>query len=182
MMKSCNLKKDNGSKYLVIVLIIIFAIYIFFNFYASISDLSIKHKTELFDLGLINNEKALYGFSFPEHDKFGKLFRWAGKESELLISVGGKIMIIPVFNPKPDICDDPIHIKIYINGNEVLEFVQTGNELSNIEIEIDKLGFKKNDMINLKFICNKTWSPKDYGFSDDTRVISFALRGIYFID
>jgi len=176
------MKKNNKVSYLVIIFSIIFVIYILFNFYVSTGSLSIEGKTELFGLGLVNNEEMLYGFYFPEYDRFGKLFQWATKESELLLKVKGNVMIIPVFNPKPDLGKDPIHIKIYINEIEVMEHIQKGNELYNIEIDLDNLNIKKNDIINLKFITNKTWSPMDYEFTSDERKLSFAMREIYFID
>ncbi|MBE3092212.1 MAG: hypothetical protein IMZ60_04890 [Actinobacteria bacterium] len=181
-MKGYNIKKNNKLKYLIIVFSIVFVIYVFFNFYVSTGSLSIESKTRLYDLGLVNNEKVLYGFYFPEYDRFGKLFRWSGKESELLLRSQGDTMVIPVFNPKPDLSEDPIHIKIYINGREVMEHIQTGNELFNIEIDLRKINVKKDDIINLKFMCNKTWSPKECGLSDDEREISFAVREINFID
>lgn len=181
-MKRYDIKKNSKEKYLIITFSIIFVIYIFFNFYASTGSLSIENKTKLFDLGLVNNEKVLYGFYFPEYDRFGKLFRWAKKESELLLSVQGGTMVIPIFNPKPGIYEDPIYIKIYINGREVMEHIQTGNELFNIEIDLKKINVKKNDVINLKFLSSKTWSPKEYGLSDDKREISFAVREITFVD
>ena len=150
-MKGYNIKKNNKLKYLIIVFSIVFVIYVFFNFYVSTGSLSVENKTMLFDLGLVNNEKVLYGFYFPEYDRFGKLFRWSGKESELLLRTQGDTMVIPVFNPKPDLSEDPIHIKIYINGMEVMEHIQTGNELYNIEIDLKNINIKKNDIINLKF-------------------------------
>lgn len=176
------MKKNSKEKYLIIIFSIIFVIYIFFNFYASTDSLSIESKTRLYGLGLFNNEKVLYGFYFPEYDRFGKLFRWAGKESELLLSVRGDTMVIPVFNPKPDIEEDPIYIKIYINGKEIMEHIQKDNEIFNIKIDLNEIGVKKNDIINLKFLSNKTWSPKEYEYSDDEREISFAVREINFID
>ncbi len=175
-------KKINSRKYLIILFSIVLVVFIFFNFYASTGSLSIENKTKLFDLGLVNKEKVLYGFYFPEYDRFGKLFRWAKKESELLLSVQGDTMVIPIFNPKPGIYEDPIYIKIYINGREVMEHIQTGNELFNIEIDLSKLNVEKNDIIDLKFVSNKTWSPIEYGLSEDRREISFAVREITFVD
>lgn len=167
---------------LVIIFTVVLTLFVFFNFYTSTGSLSVENRTRLLDLGLVNYEKVLYGFYFPEYDRFGELFRWSGKESELLLEADGNIMIIPVFNPKPDLIEDPICIKIYINETKVMDYVQKGNELFNIQINLNNLDIKKNDIIHVKFESNKTWSPIDYGSSDDKREISFALREIKFAD
>ena len=177
------MKRRNINKYLFIVFIIIFIIYIAFNFYHSINSLSIASKTELYDLGLCNNEFVVYGFSHHEYDRFGKLFRWSEKMSELIVRAEGKdAIVISLFNPKPDIESQHIKIKVFLDDEEIYEIIQAGNEPTDIEIDISGKDIVKGDFINLKFISSESWVPKEYGISDDTREISFALREIKFVD
>ena len=178
-----DIKKSNKNKYLIAVLVIVFVIYIAFNFYHSINSLSIASKTELYDLGLCNNEFVVYGFSHHEYDRFGKLFRWSEIKSELIVKAEGEdVIIISLFNPKPDIESQHIKIKIFLNNEEIYEIIQAGNEPTDIEIDISGKDIVKGDFINLKFVSDKSWVPKDYGISDDTREISFALREIKFVN
>ena len=177
------MKKRNINKYLFIVFIIIFIVYIAFNFYHSINSLSIASKTELYDLGLCNNEFVVYGFSHHEYDRFGKLFRWSERKSELIVKAEGEEkMVISIFNPKPDIESDHIAIEVFLNGDKIYEIIQGGNGAMDVQIDISDKGIEKGDFINLKFVSDKSWVPKDYGISDDEREISFALMEIKFID
>ena len=116
------MKKRNVNKYLFIIFVTIFIVYIAFNFYHSINSLSIASKTELYDLGLCNNEFVVYGFSHHEYDRFGKLFRWSEIKSELIVKAQGEdVIIISLFNPKPDIENRHIKIKVFLNEEEIYE-------------------------------------------------------------
>ena len=80
------------------------------------------------------------------------------------------------------ILQDLVKIKVFLNEEEIYEIIQTGNEPTDIEIDISGKDIEKGDFINLKFISSESWVPKEYGISDDTREISFALREIKFVD
>jgi len=176
-----DIKKSNKNKWLVALIVIVFVIYIAFSIYSSINTLSIENKTVIYNLGLCNNEKAIYGFFPPERDGSGRLFRWVKKESELLVKARGEEkMVISIFNPKPDIESDHITIEVFLNGDNIYEIIQGGNDMTDIQIDISDKGIEKGDFINLKFVSNKSWIPKDYGISDDKREISFALMEIKF--
>jgi len=170
------------KKYFYVFLIVVFIVFIYFSLVSSLGPLSIESRNNNLDLGIYNNEREVYGFTFVEKDAAGSNFRWSARESELLVRVSGGIMIIPVFNSKPDISTNPVRISFFINGVQSYVLNQVKNESHNISINLGEKGIGKNGFVRLSFKSNTSWTPKQYGLSDDTREISFAVKEIYFID
>ena len=181
-MKDYKSKIISKGLFATIIFVVITIIYIMFNLTSSLGFLSIDGRTVLYDLGIYNNERAVYGVSFVERDQYGKMFRWVEDRSEIAVRVRGELMIIQIFNSKPDISSDPVGISVYVNDEEVFKHTQKINDVESFGIDVGKMGFRENDFINLKFISDKSWRPKDYEISDDERNISFALREIIFVD
>jgi len=170
------------KKYFYVFIIIIFIVFIYFNLVSSLGPLSIESRNNNLNLRISNEDKAVYGFSFVEKDAAGDNFRWSAMESELLVRISGSIMVIPVFNGKPDISTNPVRISVFINGVQSYVLNQDKNESINISINLEEKGITAGEFIRVSFKSNISWTPKQYKLSDDTREISFAVKEIYFID
>ena len=173
-------KKSKKEIYLNIIFIIALVVFIAFNVSSTISYFDIDKKTEILDLGPYNYERVLYGFSFLERDQNGRYFRWSEDDSSLMVRVRGEIMFIPVFNARPDIDINPVNIKVYLNSELIAEHRQSQNGLFMIMVNLEKMEIVRNEYIILHFLSDTTWTPKEYGISEDTREISFALGEISF--
>ena len=172
--------KNRKKLYLNILFIIIVIVFIIFNISSTLSYFDIDRKTEILGLEPYNYEKVLNGFSFLERDQNGKYFRWSGDDSSIMVKVRGEIMLVPVFNAKPDIDTDPITLKVYLNDELVAERKQDKNSILMIMIDLRKINIAENEYITLHFLSDSSWTPEEYGISGDTRKISFALSEISF--
>ena len=175
-------KKSKRKIYLNIIFIIAVIAFIAFNIFSTKSYFDIDRKTEILDLEPYNYEKVLYGFSFLERDQNGRYFRWSEDDSNLMVKVRGEIMLIPVFNAKPDIDTNPVNIKVFLNDELVAEHRQSQNGIFMMMVNLGKMEIAQNEYIILHFLSNTIWTPKEYGISEDTREISFALGEISFED
>ena len=90
------------------------------------------------------------GFSFLERDQNGKHFRWSEDDSSLMVKVRGEIMLIQVFNAKPDIDSDPVNIKVFLNDELVTERKQSNNGILMIMIDLGKMNIVENEYIRCR--------------------------------
>lgn len=140
----------------------------------------IDKKTEILNLESYNYERVLYGFYFLERDEDGRYFRWSEDDSSLMVRIRGEIMLIPVFNARPDIETEPVNIKVYLNDELVAEHRQSQNGIFMIMINTEKMNISRDEFITLHFLSDDFWTPKEYGISDDSRQLSFGLGEISF--
>ncbi len=126
-------------------------------------------------------QQKRYGFYVTESldDKLN--FNWMSDyESLLRIRIASTKIAIPIFCYKPNINDDPIRLKIYIDEKLIYNNNINHNNLIYLKINLEKLGYKKdiNQIIDIKFKIDKLWSPG----GQDKRMLGVAVGEVVFLE
>lgn len=126
-------------------------------------------------------QQKRYGFYATESLDSKLNFNWMSDyESLLRIRIASTKIAIPIFCYKPDINNDPINLKIYINEELIYNNNINHNNLIYLKINLEKLGYKKdvNQIIDIKFKIDKLWSPG----GQDKRMLGIAVGEIVFME
>lgn len=161
----------------IIVLVILFSVYIYFNYYSSMNLLSIGEKYEF--LGL--NRQNAYGFYGNEKLEGGLEFNWTEKEALKRVEVKGDKMVIPIFSLKPDMEREAVEVKIFFDNKTADEIILRDNNVRYLRYDIIDMGYKMGEFLDVKFKVDEMWSPADYNLSEDTRKLGIGVGNITFI-
>lgn len=91
-------------------------------------------------------------------------------------------MIIAVFCLKPDIENEFVNFKIFINDEAIDEISLKNSSIKYLEYNIIDMGHKIGETIKVKFIIEKLWSPVEYGESEDARKLGIGVGKIKFAE
>lgn len=138
----------------------------------SFSSLSINGKQDIYSWE--NN----YGF-YDDELIDGKKYRWTNIDASEVIKKEGRIMIIPLRAGNPDIYEDDIFVRLYIDNSLVRILRLKDDNWHDIKINISDI-----DEINITFTISmsRSWSPKGYNMSNDTRDLGVMIGEIRFMD
>jgi len=158
-----------------------FILFIFFSVFLfnSLTTLSINVNQNLYDrkgnyVGWQNN----YGFYKEEISKEGP-FSWAAQDASTVIEKKGDKIIVPIKDAYPEEPDKELSVKIFIDNLLVEKTALDYNKWDNIEIDIPQM---VKDHFTLTLVFNRSWSPKELGINNDTRVFGGQVRKIVFIE
>ncbi len=172
-----NLKKkniysfNNKNKQVLIEkisLFIIIAIFTSSAFVGSVTNLSINVKQVLYDY---NNKYGYYG----EENFEGRVYRWTGPNMSELLDRKGDFIIIPVRAQNPDIDKNTLLVYFYIDNCRLKTIKLNDNNWHEVKIKIPE-----NNMERFTFTIriSRTWNPKEWGLSGDTRDLGI-MQGEY---
>lgn len=157
-----------------LVLILIFSGVHLWN---STRSLSLKNRTQLFDL------KQNFGLYPLEKTEDGREFRWTRGYGGLTIKIKEPVIEIPMLASHPDIGKNPIRVKIYLikdffKEKRLLdEVLLTENSWKTVEYYIPE---EVNRQAILLFKVSRTWNPlKTFG-TPDPRNLGIAVGKINF--
>jgi len=161
----------------IIVLVLLFLIYICFNYF-SVNKLSIEEKNRYFGF----ENQNVYGFYGNEKLEGELEFSWTEKEAVKRVKIENNKMIIAVFCLKPDIENEFVNFKIFINDEAIDEISLKNSSIKYLEYNIIDMGHKIGETIKVKFIIEKLWSPVEYGESEDVRKLGIGVGKIKFAE
>ena len=126
------------------------------------------------DVG-VNNNFGLYAEEGYGEDSP----RWTMKEAHVNYKKEGKRFSIPIKALNPDIYENPLYVKIYIDYNLITEIRLNDDKWHKITIKLPQ-----NDMgrFNATLMCSRDWSPSESGISDDERRLGVMIGAIEFKD
>ena len=139
---------------------------------SSFSNLSINGKQDIYSWE--NN----YGFYNDELIN-GNKYRWTSIDASEVIRKEGRIMIVPLRAGNPDIYKDDIFVRLYIDNSLVRILRIKDDNWHEVEINISDID-KKN--ITFTISSSRSWSPKEYDLSSDTRELGVMIGEIRFVD
>ena len=138
----------------------------------STHSLSLKNRTEKFEL------KQDFGLYDLEKTSDGREFRWTKKNAGVTLKVEKPVISIPVHAAHPDISEKPVKVRIYVvkdffKKKRLLdEIVLSRNIWENYKYSLpDEAG---QDII-LLFKVNRTWNPMETLGAPDPRNLGIAL-------
>jgi O-antigen ligase len=139
---------------------------------SSFSNLSINGKQDIYSW------ENSYGF-YDDEIIDGKKYRWTSIDASEVIRKEGRTMIVPLRAGNPDISKDDIFIRLYIDNSLVRILRLRDHNWHEAEINISGID-KKN--ITFTISSSRSWSPKEYDLSNDTRELGVMIGEIRFID
>lgn len=160
----------------VIIVVILFSVYIYFNYFSSVNLLSIDEKYRF--LGL--NRQNVYGFYDNEKLESGLDFNWTSNKALKRVKIEGNKIIILVFCLKPNIKEEPVTVKIFFDNKMVDEFNIKDHSVRYLRYDIIDMGYKMGEFLDVKFEVDKLWSPTEYDLSEDTRELGIGVGNIVF--
>jgi threonine dehydrogenase-like Zn-dependent dehydrogenase len=164
------IKKISKYNILVISIIIFLLFFIGANTYVSVNYLTAKEKVKRLEL------ENLYGFYEPEEEG-GYTYNWTGEEAAKIVKKKGEVVFLPVGNDKPDIEDEGVELKIFVNNEIKFEGLMDSNEWQVIPINVSSI---EDDYLKIKFIAGDTWKPADLiEGSEDNRNLGIKAGMIY---
>lgn len=169
--------KIKNKTLFIIFLVILFLIYIYFN-YSSVNKLSIEEKNRYFGF----ESQNVYGFYGNEKLEGELEFSWTEKEAVKRVKIEGNEMIIAVFCLKPDIENEFVNFKIFINDEVIDEISLENSNIKYLRYDIVDMGYKVGETLEVKFIVDKQWSPIEYGESEDARKLGIGVGKIKFTE
>ncbi len=157
-----------------IIIILIFS----YNFLgASLGPLSLNIKENVCgwqDKGISNTyglyDEEGYGESSP---------RWTQIDAHINYKKNGEKFVIPLKASNPDIYENPLFVKIYIDNKMVINLKLNDDKWHKLIIKLPS-----NDMskFNLTLVCSRDWVPKEWGISSDSRRLGVMIGAIEFTD
>jgi len=171
------MKTRKNKVLFVIIIVILFSVYIYFNYFSSVNLLSIDEKYRF--LGL--SRQDIYGFYDNERLENGLEFNWTSYEALKEVKIKANKIVIPVFCLKPDIKEEPVTVKISFNDKLVEEFILKDSRIKYLKYNIMDKGYKRGEYLEIKFEVDKLWSPAKYELSEDTRELGIGVGNIEFI-
>jgi hypothetical protein len=161
----------------IIVLVPLFLIYVCFNYF-SVNKLSIEEKNRYFGF----ENQNIYGFYDNERLEGGLEFSWTEKEAVKRVKIEKNKMIIAVFCMKPDIENEFVNFKIFINNEAIDKISLENSSIKYLKYDIVDMGHRIGETIKVKFIVDKLWSPVEYGESEDSRKLGIGVGKIKFAE
>jgi len=161
-------KFDLVQKISLVVIILIFTVSFFVS---SFSNLSINVKQNLY--GWENK----YGF-YEEEISEDKKFRWTNVDASESIEKKGSSMVIPLRAGNPDIYKRAVFARIYVDNFLVKVIRLKDDNWHDIELNLPNI---KREEITLTTAISRSWVPKEWGVSNDTRELGIAVGEIKFI-
>lgn len=161
----------------IIVLVPLLLIFISFNYF-SVNRLSIEEKNRYFGF----EHQNVYGFYGDEKLGGALEFNWTEKEAVKRVRIEKNVMIIAVFSLKPDIENESVNFKIFINDKAIDEITLEDSNIKYLKYNVIDMGYKIGETIKVKFIVDKPWSPVEYGESEDSRELGIGVGEIKFTD
>ena len=161
-------KFDLVQKISLVVIILIFTVSFFVS---SFSNLSINVKQNLY--GWENK----YGF-YEEEISEDKKFRWTNVDASESIEKKGSSMVIPLRAGNPDIYKRAVFARIYIDNFLVKVIRLKDDNWHDIELNLPNI---KREKITLTIAVSRSWIPKEWGISDDSRELGIAIGEIKFV-
>lgn len=165
--KNNRISFDLIDKISLIIIIIVFATS---SFMASFTNLSINIKQNLY--GYENN----YGF-YEEEVLEGKKFRWTGVDASEVIYKNGSIMIIPIRAATPGIHKIPVFVRVYVDNTLIKVLLLRDDLWHDIKLDLPN----DRDKVTLTISAIRSWVPKEWGVSDDTRRLGVMVGDIEFL-
>lgn len=162
------IKLDLAQKISLGVIIIIFTTSLSIS---SFSNLSINVKQNLY--GWENK----YGF-YEEEISEDKKFRWTNVDASESIEKKGSTMIIPLRAGNPNIYKRAVFARIYIDNFLVKVIRLKDDNWHDIELNLPNI---KREKITLTIAVSRSWIPKEWGISDDSRELGIAIGEIKFV-
>lgn len=169
-----------GRKQKIILAICVVAIISVFTYKfteASFTDLSLYIKENICgwsDVG-VNNNFGLYAEEGYGEDSP----RWTMKEAHVNYKKEGQRFSIPLKALNPDIYENPLFVKIYIDYNLMTEIRLNDDKWHKITIKLPQ-----NDMgrFNATLVCSRDWSPSESSIREDERRLGVMIGAVDFKD
>ena len=138
----------------------------------SFSDLSINVKQNLY--GWENS----YGF-YEEEFIGSKKYRWTNIDASEIIEKQGRIMVLSLRAGNPDIYEDDIFVRFYID-NSLIKIVRLKDDnWHDISINIPDTDRKK---VTFTISASRSWIPEEWEMSTDIRELGVMIGVIKFTD
>jgi len=119
-----------------------------------------------------------YGF-YEEESTNSRSYRWTNIDASEVIDRQGRVMIVPLRAGNPDIYEDDIFVRFYID-NFLVKIVRLKDDnWRDIRINIPDTG-RKNMTFTVS--ASRSWSPKEWKISTDSRELGVMIGEIRFTD
>jgi putative inorganic carbon (hco3(-)) transporter len=160
---------DLISKIILILIIIVFGITLLIS---SATDLSINIKQTLYKW------ENYYGF-YNEEVIDGQEIRWTSIDAIEVMNKKGEKLIVPVRDADPVEHRLPLFIRFYIN-NRLVKVIKIDDRKWH-DIEID-LSWYKDERFTFTMACSRSWVPKEWGLSMDSRELGVITGKFKFLN
>ena len=112
-----------------------------------------------------------YGFYDPELDGAEGSFRWTSERAAAVVPVAEDLIELSVWTHHPDVALDPVKLKVWLDGELVLESLRTDGESVGRTLRRPT----GQDSVVIETWVSRTWKPSDYG-QDDSRELGAGVR------
>lgn len=138
----------------------------------SLGPLSIPRRREAvgwqFEYGFYRKE--VWGDKFP--------FWWTQKEAQMRITAAGKALEFSLFCTHPDADNNPVTVRISVNGQFVEAVELTRDRWKKVKVPLAGLEGKR---IALSLAVDRTFNPKRQGISEDHRDLGVAIARVHWV-
>ena len=156
--------------------IIIFIIFASSFIYSSYTNLSINIKQNLFNWSDFNNTNS-YGF-YGRGDTGVEGPRWTSYDASTSIKKAGERFSFALKAQNPDISNNPLYVKLYIDNTFIKKFILTDDNWHKYTLKLSKMN---RNAITLTIVPSRIWNPKKWGISDDNRDLGVMVGNIEFL-
>ena len=132
----------------------------------------------------INVKQVLYGYEnkygfYEEEVTDGIKFRWTDIDASEVMGKKGSKITVPIRSADPIVHRIPVFVRIYVDNILVKVIILKDNAWRDVEIGIPDTDREK--MI-LTISASRSFNPKKWGISDDSRNLGVAVGSIKFKD
>jgi putative inorganic carbon (hco3(-)) transporter len=146
---------------------------------SSVTSLSINAGQNLYDIkGNYKGWENSYGF-YKEEIINDEVFRWTGIDASEAVEKKGSKMIIPMKDAIPVEPGEPVSVNVFVDNLAVKKVTLEHNKWTDVQIDIPD--FTK-ERFTLTLVFSRSWVPKEYGLSADTRDLGIRVGKYSFID
>lgn len=156
-------------------------LFIFFSIFmvSSVTTLSLNVNQNLYNTkGDYVGWQNYYGIYDEEVSEEGP-YSWIAPDASLVLEKKGDKIVIPLKDAYPEVREEKLGVKIFIDNLLVEKTYLDYNEWENIEINIPSIA---RSYLTLTIVFERGWSPKGLGINNDTREFGGQIGKIYFID